>query len=521
MYWRLATGLRGFLKEPLSLQQSRELIKQRLANREKNLLTLVKRAIYENQHSPYLKLLRIAGCEYGDLENMVHLHGIESTLIKLGKEGVYLNIEEFKGKKEVIRGGKVFKFRESDFDSPFLLHHLIANTGGSRGAATRTVWDLDYVAQGRAVYLICLLDAYDALNVPVVLWANPLPGWGQRVVLEHAKVRKPVAKWFTPVSERGFKPSLKNRIATRYITYTGRLWGANLPVPEYVPLDEAWRVAQWIADAVSQKRGCYVHADVSNAVRICQAAKEKNLDVAHVKFAIASEPITSVKRQEIESTGACVCPRYSSTEGGAIGWGCFHPSVPDDLHFCKDSLALIQQQRKVSHAGVSVDAFLFTSLLLSAPKILLNVELGDYGVIETRDCGCYFSELGFNDHIFNIRSFDKLTSQGMTFFGTDLIRLIEEILPAIFGGTPLDYQMVEEEDNAGNTCLSVIVSPSVGEIDENQLTKCILTELSKGKDVHRMMAEVWTQSKILRVKRIQPVVTTGGKLLPLHIQRSR
>ena len=66
MFWRFAWGLRKFLKEPITLEQARQIIKQGLADREINLLTMVKRAIYENEASPYLKLLRLAGCEYGD-----------------------------------------------------------------------------------------------------------------------------------------------------------------------------------------------------------------------------------------------------------------------------------------------------------------------------------------------------------------------------------------------------------------------------------------------------------------------
>jgi hypothetical protein len=164
---------------------------------------------------------------------------------------------------------------------------------------------------------------------------------------------------------------------------------------------------------------------------------------------------------------------------------------------------------------------LFTSYLLSAPKILFNIESGDCGVIESRSCGCYFEELGFTDHIYNIRSFDKLTSQGMTFIGTDLLRIMEEVLPAKFGGTSIDYQMMEEEDGDGHTRLSVIVSPEVGEIDETELIETIITELSKGPDYRRAMAEVWSQSETLRVKRMRPVITARGKLLPLHIQKAK
>jgi hypothetical protein len=450
---------------------------------------------------------------------MVRSDGIEPTLKKLVEEGVYLSFEEFKGKKEVIRGRKVYKFRERDFDNPYLLRHLEGSSGGSRSAGTRTYYDFDHLTLGHAVYMISFLDAYDALDVPIVLWRSIMPGVGPRLLLEYTKAGRPPAKWFSPVSKKDIRPSLKNRMGTNYIVYMGRLWGAELPAPEYVPVDEAWRVAQWIADAIERQGGCYAHTDPSNAVRICQAAKARGLDIAGVKFSLSGEPLTWAKRQEIESAGASIYPRYVFAEGGYVGVGCLHPAAPDDIHFFKDSLALIQHQRKVPHADVSVDAFLFTSLLLSAPKILFNIESGDCGVIESRSCGCYFEELGFTDHIYNIRSFDKLTSQGMTFIGTDLLRIMEEVLPAKFGGSSIDYQIMEEEDEDGHTRLSVIVSPEVGEIDEAELIETIITELSKGKEYRRAMAAVWSQAKILRVKRMRPVITARGKLLPLHIQK--
>ena len=521
MYWRLATGLRGFLKEPITLEQARSIIKERLANRERNLLTIVKRAIYKNKHSPYLKLLKLAGCEYGDFERMVRADGIEPALRKLRDEGVYLSLEEFKGRKEVVRGGKVYKFREGDFDNPLLIRHLELSTSGGRSLGTRTYFDLDYIALGRAVYLICLLDAYDALTAPMIHWLAILPGIGQRVILEHAKVDKPVTRWFSPVAESSFKPSPKNKVGAKYIAYMGRLWGTKLPVPEFVPLTEAWRVAQCIVGAINGRGQCYVHTQVSNVLRICQAAKERGMDMTGTKFAPDSEPLTAVKRREMESSGASACPRYASIEGGLIGLGCFHPSAPDDVHFLKDSLTLIQHNKETPHAEVSVDAFLFTSLLLSMPKVLLNVELGDYGVVESRNCGCYWDKLGFHDHIYNIRSYDKLTSQGQTFFGTDLIRILELVLPARFGGASIDYQMVEEEDNDSSTHLSILVSPEVGIVDEDELIRSVLSELSKGKDYLRLMADVWSQSKTLRVKRMRPITTAGGKLLPLHIQKAK
>jgi len=517
MYWHFAWELRKFLGEPITLEQSRQTIKQRLENRDKNLFNIAKRAIYENDHSPYLKLLKFAGCEYGDFEKMMRSDGIEPTLKKLSEQGVYINIEEFKGKKEIVRGSETFRFKESDFDNPCISGHLEASSGASRSTGTRTIYDFDFLMANWSTYMVPMLDAFGVFSVPYAICYPIMPGAGPVVVLSYTKAGKTPSKWFSPVDKRGFKPSLKNRMGTNYIVHIGRLLGAKWPAPQYLTLDDAWQVAQWLADAIQERGGGCLNTYVSAAVKICKAAKEKGLDIKGAKFLISGEPITKQKRQEIESVGAHVCPIYGFMEAGFVGVGCFSPASDDDTHFFKDSFALIQHPREVPHAGVSVDAFLFTTLLPSAPKILLNVESGDYGLIESRSCGCRFDELGFTDHIYNIRGFDKLTSEGMTFIGTDLVRIIEEVLPARFGGSSTNYQMVEEEDEKGQTRMNIIVSPEVGAINEDELIKTVLAELSRGKDTQRMMAEVWAQAKTLRVKRIQPFTTARGKLLPLHI----
>ncbi len=521
MYWRFAWGLRKFLKEPIDLEESRQMIRQRLEDREKNFLSMVKKAIYENEPSPYLKLLRFVGCEYGDLERMVRSDGIEPTLKKLGEEGVYISIEEFKGKKELIRGAKAFKFRESEFDNPFLSRHLEASSGASRSAGTRTIYDFDFLAETWAVHRILCIDAYDMANIPIAIWCPIMPGVGPLILLTSTKVGKPPVKWFSTVEKRGFKPSLKNRMGTNYIVYAGRLFGARWPVPEYVALDDAWKVAQWLADFMKGKEGCCLNTYVSDAVRICQAAKEKGLSIAGAKFIVSGEPLTEAKRKEIESAGAYVYPGYAFMEAGVVGSGCVNPVVADEVHLHKDSFALIQQPRVVPYSAVSVNAFLFTTLLLSAPKVLLNVESGDYGTLASRSCGCKFEEFGFPDHIHSIRGFDKLTGEGMTFIATDLVRIIDEVLPAKFGGSSTNYQMVEEEDERRQTRMSIIVSPEVGDINEAELIETILTELAKGKDTQRMMAHVWSQAKTLRVKRMSPFITARGKLLPLHIKKGK
>ena len=79
-YFQLVIALRSFLKDTLSLEQCKEIVKKRLEERDKNFIEIVKRNIYENEKSPYLKLLNLAGCEFGDFRSCVLREGIEKTL---------------------------------------------------------------------------------------------------------------------------------------------------------------------------------------------------------------------------------------------------------------------------------------------------------------------------------------------------------------------------------------------------------------------------------------------------------
>lgn len=517
MYWRFAWGLRKFLQKPIGLEQSKEIIRQGLKERQKNLLELIKRTVYENPKSPYFKLLNLAGCEYGDVEKMILCDGVEFALEKLRIAGVYISLEEFKGKKETIRSGKTFWFRERDFDNPLILSHLETRSSASRSVGTRTIYDFDSLIAYYTIHQVPLIDAYGLWSLPYGFWHSINPGFGPILLLTYSKAGMSPTKWFSPLSEKSFVRSLKHKILTKYIVYSGRLFGAKWPVPEYVSFDDAWKIAKWMADTINDKGGCCLNTYVSNAVRVCHAAKEKGFDFTGAKFIVSGEPISKVKRAEIEATGATTCPIYGFTEGGTVGAGCFRPNQADDVHLYEDNFAVITHPRKVSHAGISVDAFLLTSLLLSTAKVLLNIEIGDYGLIETRNCGCKLGELGFTKHLSNIRAFDKLTGEGISLVGTDLIRIIQEVFPAKFGGASIDYQMFEEEDEHGKTYLSLIISPSVGMIDEGELFETILAELRKGEVSQRVAAETWLHAKTLRVRREHPHTTLQGKLLPLHI----
>ena len=66
---------------------------------------------------------------------------------------------------------------------------------------------------------------------------------------------------------------------------------------------------------------------------------------------------------------------------------------------------------------------------------------------------------GWTRHLRDVRSFEKLTSAGMTFLDVDVIRILDETLPARFGGVPGQYQLVEEERPDGRPRVRLLVHP--------------------------------------------------------------
>jgi hypothetical protein len=254
---------------------------------------------------------------------------------------------------------------------------------------------------------------------------------------------------------------------------------------------------------------------------VCIAAREAGLDLTGATLMGGGEPPTPAKVREITGSGARWVPTYVSAETGPIGYGCARPADGNDVHFLKDVLALIQHPRPVIGSDVTVDAFYFTTLLPTAPKLMLNVANDDYGVIDRRSCGCPLESCGYTEHLRDIHSYSKLTGEGMTLIGSDMLHILQEVLPARFGGSSLDYQLIEEEDEQGFTRLSLIVSPKIHIDDDQQVIETVFEALRRGTSVADLARAQWSQAGTLRVKRMEPISTARGKLMPLHLARRR
>ena len=93
------------------------------------------------------------------------------------------------------------------------------------------------------------------------------------------------------------------------------------------------------------------------------------------------------------------------------------------------------------------------------------------------------------------------------------------MLPSAFGGSALDYQLVEEEAADSSTRLVLRVSPAVGDIDEPAIRSRLLEELGRGGIVDRNHAELLRRAGSVTVRREPPLATAAGKVLPFQILR--
>lgn len=517
MYARFTREMQRFLKHRLSEEEASAIVRDRMAKRQENFLRLVKRAVYGYPSSPYLALLKHAQCDFDDLAARVRETGLTGTLCELREAGVYVDLEEFKGRAPIVRDRLELRVKASDFDNPFLAGHFIKESGGSTGVGTRTSQDLDHYA-ALAPHQMLARAAHGVLDVPFVLWRGILPdGSGMNNVLQSTYYGRPPALWFSQLAPFATK-HVKYTLASYSFVLLGRVNGAPIPLPRYVPLERAVVVARAIAGLVHKHGGCLVGTVVSRAVRICLAAAEHGIDIAGATFLIAGEPLTPAKAQVIQAAGARCYTNYGM-EVGRIAHGCARSTDATDVHVARDAIEVFSRPMNVPGFDVNVPILNFTTLLPSTPKILMNAQMDDYAILETRECGCALERLGWNVHLRQIKSYRKLTGEGVTLIGSEMIHILEVVLPLKFGGTPLDYQLVEQEDERGLTRLYLVISPRIVIADEQKVLATVNRALRESSVAADAARAIWQQANIFQIKRTEPIWSKRGKFSPLILSR--
>ena len=511
-------GLRRFFQRRIDLEDARRIVHDRMEHREENFLRLVEKSIYGSPASPYRSLLRMAGCEMSDLRARVKQKGLENTLSELRAEGVYVTYEELKGRKPIVRNGLTLQVTARDFDNPHVRHDFgLGATSGSTGAATYVGIAFETLA-AYAVNGLILSSAHGVGRAPRAIWIPGLPGPGVTAALWNAYAGRPIDRWFLPIGWRDSKYWFKYGLATWYMIVCSRALGVKVPWPQVLRLDQASVIAHWMADMLREHKSCVHFSGVSQALRVCVAAAEEKLDLQGAVFEVGGEPITPAKAQAIQGVGARLLNYYTLMEAaGFVGLGCARSDDPGDVHVTKDAFAVIPYPYAVENLGITVQSLNLTSLLDTSSKILLNVQIDDCGIVEERSCGCELESYGFTTHLRDIRSYSKLVGEGVTLMGNEMLRILEQTLPARFGGSALDYQLTEQEDAQGLTRLCLTISPKVRIADESEVISVMLNALRESSPMADGARTLWQQAQTIQIKRQEPV-WTGYKLQPLRIQ---
>lgn len=519
LFGHLIARLRPFLKDRLDGERAAAICRDGLGAREANFLAVVARAVFAEPGGVYRRLVDHAGIGLADIIELTRKEGLEGALSSLFDAGVHVTHDEFKGRVPIRRGSLVFEATTHDFDNPLAAKDFASRSGGSRSSGGRLFVDLDLLAHD-AAYVHLQLLTFDLIGRSTFVWCSTPPFFsGISEILRLAKLGITPQRWFAQ-SVAGFAGrSWRHALLTRSLLDGCRLAGVAVPGPEKTPLGAAQVVAEAIAAAKRSGERPVLRANASSAVRVCTAALDAGIDIAGTVLRVSAEPFTPGKAEIVRKAGCSAAPWYAATEMGIIGLPCGQPTAVDDVHFMADKLALIRRDKDLG-GGHTVAVNVYTSLVPTTPKLLFNVMSDDYCVLETRSCGCPLGTLGYATHMHTIRSHEKLTSEGMTFLGHDLIKLVEEVLPSRFGGTATDYQLVEEERD-GLPKVDLLVSPRLGPLDEGEVLQTALDFLDHIPGAQIDFGDRWRQGGTLRVRRSEPVATGASKVLALHVAKPR
>ncbi len=513
----LPFALRSFFGERLTIDRARTQLAQALESRGARFLDVARTHVYGRRRSPYRRLLELAGCTYGDLQALIRREGLEGALRELARHGVYLTPAEFKGREPVVRGGTVFRVRPAELDRSVLTPALMSRSSGSTGAAVRSFTHLDWLEQEAAAVAV-FLEAHNLMGHTFAAYEPVLPGCGGVVfmmMLTRLGIR--CERWFArqvPIESR-LERAYEHVVAAE-LALAGRWFGPGFPRPEPVGIDELQGVVEWVETHRRAGTPCCIRTVASNAARIARVALEAGAALAGATFVASGEPLTEAKRRVIEQAGARVTPMYGFEPSVRVGFGCATPAAIDDMHVSEQTLAVVEHPLPLLRDDRTIHPLLFTTLSASASRLQMNVANGDEAQLERRACGCALGDAGLTLHVRQVRSYEHFTGEGLNYaFGT-LSELVETTLPAEFGGGIGDYQLVEEEDSAGRTRLSLVVHPRIGALDEARVLARLRQGLAEGSRGNRFMVGVWTEAQTLKICRKAPVASARGKIVPVR-----
>ena len=502
-----ARGFRDFLDTPTPAD-GLGVVRSQLDNRESSFLDTVRQVVFENPAHPYHQMFQLAQCSHKDLACVVRRAGLETALEQLRAAGVYLTQDEFKGSVPIVRQGREIPAPAPSFRNPLAHGTMRHVTSGSRGKAVQSFRSAEFMLHQEAMHEIVVREFGLHERAQVVLRPTLPSALGLQDCAFVGRKGHRLEGWYSSGPNGWYAP------ATAGLVLIARAHGCRIPFPTVLENDfssAAGHVARLCADGIP----CLVSGPASPAVRLAAAAIERELDIRGTLFLVSGESLTDAKRAVIEQAGGEPFARYGISEMGFIGHGCRQMTTGDCVHLYSNAIAAITQSVTAPLTDIEVRSLLYTTLLPTAPLVLINFEVNDSGVLERADCDCEFSRMGFHWRIRDIFSFGKMTGHGITLMGTELIRVLEQVLPARLGGVLGDFQLIEHEGRA-QTKVELRVSPRVRGSSAERIRECFLEEirLIYGGS---LAGRVWRHAEALEVVLAEPMVTVSGKINPLHL----
>jgi hypothetical protein len=454
-------------------------------------------AMHASPGAPFATMLALAGWTRARLADAVHAQGVEATLARLADDGVRLDAEEVKCRVPLVRAGRTIAFSPADLDCA-TGPSVPLGTSGTSGPRTRNAIDLDgFMLQ--ASYKRAMLGAIGGLDRPLALYYPAPSAAGISHTLSFALAGKPPDAWFCHLPEAAATAMPWSRWL-RVLAGVARTAGVRLPLPRLAEVERPEALVDWLR--ANAPDGAVVATFPGSALRLAAHADAIGKALPPVTFILGGEPVTSRKRAMLESRGHRVYPWYGAVDAGRIAIGCTDPAAPDDMHLLTDRFAAIVRDGRL----------LLTSLLPSVHKRYLNVDGGDLAHLERRACRCPIGALGFDVHVSDVRSEQKLCIEGITLPADLVHRLADEMLPAACGGTPADYQLAEEEGDDGWTRLVVRVAPGIVAPDERAAATVLDVIVAASQGIPGV-AERIRRANVVVVRREVPRLSRGGKLL--------
>jgi len=340
-----------------------------------------------------------------------------------------------------------------------------------------------------------------------------LPGFGLFSAILASRLIGGFDRWYAISAASA--ANLHYRLVTHALVSSLRFFGAKIPYPTYLNHNDFRPVAEHLAMRRAAGHRIGVSGFVSSISRVAAAALDNSLDISGCLAVVAGEALTDAKRAVIEAAGIRVYPTYGTTDFGSIGMPCREMDTGNCVHVLQQNCALISKRSEGVVCDRPVESLYVTSVLPFASRILVNAEIGDTGVIEPATCDCSLSRLGLNLQVRDIAAISKVTAQGMTIAADELVQVLEEALPARFGGHPGDYQLLEVEAEA-QTEMVLRIRPGVTEYPAQEILNHFLAETRRLYG-GSMSVLSWLHSDGIRAEVAPPVLAGTGKFRAVRL----